>query len=99
MKPLLAVLPMCAILVACGGGGDNSDGSKSTTYSSCTITQSEALLAADRATDLQQCWDGVDYEEQNLALNWCQQKVSAYIDSAYTLGHSVEYEVASTNCP
>jgi hypothetical protein len=97
MKRLLTVLPICTILAACGGS-ENSDGSKSTTYSSCTITQSQALLASDRATDLQQCWDGVDYEEQNLALNWCQQKVSAYIDDRYLLGHSVEFEVASTNC-
>lgn len=98
MKRLLTVLPLCTILAACGGGGENSDGSKTATYSSCSITKSEALLASDRATDLQQCWDGVDYEEENLALNWCQKKVSAYIDASYVFGHSVEYEVASTNC-
>lgn len=98
MKRVLMILTASLVLSACGGG-ENSDGSKATTYSSCTITQSEALLAEDRANDLQQCWDGVDYEEQSLALNWCQQKVSAYIDSAYIVGHSVEYKVASTNCP
>jgi len=99
MKRPLVILTTCLVLTACGGGGDNSDGSKASTYSSCTITKSEALLASDRATDLKQCWDGVDYEEQNLALNWCSQKVSDYIASAYLLGHSVEFEVASTNCP
>ena len=99
MKSLLIVLTTCLALTACGGGGDNSDGSKASTYSSCTITKSEALLPSDRSTDLQQCWDGVDYKEQNLALNWCQQKVSAYIASAYLVGHAVEYQVASTNCP
>lgn len=99
MKRLLTVLPLCTILAACGGGGDNSDGSKSSTYSSCTITKSDALLAGDRSKDLQQCWDGVDYEEKNLAMNWCRQKVTQYIADEYIAGHSVEYEVASTNCP
>lgn len=99
MKRLLAVFITSLVLTACGGGGDNSDGSKASTYSSCSITKSQALLASDRANDVKQCWDGVDYKEQNLALNWCQQKVSAYIDSAYIFGHSVEFEVASTNCP
>lgn len=99
MKRFLAVVPILTILSACGGGSENSDGSKASTYTSCTITSSEALLADDRATDLQQCWDGVDYEEQNLALSWCRQKVSAYIDDQYAFGHPVEYEVASTNCP
>ena len=98
MNRFLAVVSTCAVLSACGGGGDNSDGSKASTYSSCTITQSDALLAEDRSKDVSQCWDGVDYKEQNLALNWCAEKVSAYIDSEYVFGHSVEYQVASTNC-
>ena len=99
MKRLLVIATSCLVLTACGGGGDNSDGSKASTYSSCAITKSEALLSSDRTTDLNQCWDGVDYKEQNLALNWCRQKVSAYMDSAYLVGHAIEFEVASTNCP
>lgn len=98
MKRMATILTTAFILTACGGS-ENSDGSKKTTYSSCAITQSEAILAADRATDLKQCWDGVDYEEKNLALNWCKQKVTSYMASAYLGGHAVEYEVASTNCP
>ncbi|SOB74745.1 hypothetical protein SAMN04488490_0272 [Marinobacter sp. LV10R510-11A] len=98
MKRLITVLATTLILTACGGS-ENSDGSKKSTYSSCSITKSEAAFAGDRANDLKQCWDGVNYKEQNLALKWCQQKVSAYIDSEYIFGHSVELEVASTNCP
>ncbi|MGO2137038.1 MAG: hypothetical protein ACTH3S_16605 [Marinobacter sp.] len=98
MKRLVTALATTFILAACGGS-ENSDGSKKSTYSSCSITKSEALFAGDLANDLKQCWDGVNYEEQNLALKWCQQKVSAYMDSAYIVGHSIEFEVASTNCP
>lgn len=99
MRHFLTVFFICMTLSACGGGGENSDGSKSSTYSSCSITSSDAILASDRANDLQQCWDGVDYEEQNLALDWCRQKVSDYISSSYIFGHAVQFQVASTNCP
>lgn len=99
MKKFIPLMVSFSLLAACGGGGENSDGSDATTYSSCTITQSDAVLAADRAKDLNQCWDGVNYEEQSLALNWCKDKVSAYIGSEYVFGHSVEYKVTSTNCP
>jgi hypothetical protein len=81
-----------------GCGGENSDGSDSTTYSSCSITDLQAVFAGDRATDVSQCWDGVDYEEKSLAQDWCEQKVNNYMASQYTFGHSVEYRVASTNC-
>lgn len=70
MKRLITVLATAFILTACGGS-ENSDGSKKSTYSSCSITKSEALLAGDRANDLKQCWDGVSYKEQNLAMKWC----------------------------
>ena len=93
---LTAVLVCSLAVAACGG---NSDGSDATTYSSCTITQSQALLASDRAADVNQCWDGVDYEEKSLALNWCKDKVSTYIGNRYVFGHTVEYQVSSTNCP
>jgi hypothetical protein len=81
-----------------GCGGENSDGSDATTYSSCRISNSEALLASDRSNDLAKCWDGVDYKEQSTAQAWCSQQVSSYISSEYILGHTVEYKVASTNC-
>ena len=81
-----------------GCGGENSDGSDATTYSSCRISNSEALLASDRSIDLAQCWDGVDYKKQSTALAWCSQQVSSYISSEYIFGHTVEYSVASTNC-
>lgn len=87
-----------SVLTACDGGSENSDGSSKSTYSSCRISSSEALLASDRERDLDQCWDGVEYEEQNLAMDWCDTKVSAYMDANYAFGHSIEYEVASTNC-
>lgn len=86
-----------SILASCGG--KNSDGSDATTYSSCSITSSQALLASDRAKDVQQCWDGVNYEEKSLAMSWCAEKVNTYMGAEYTVGHSVEYQVASTNCP
>jgi hypothetical protein len=77
----------------------NSDGSDATTYSSCSITESNALFTSDRAKDISQCWDGVSYKEQSLAQTWCAGKVSSYIASEYIFGHSVVYRVASTNCP
>jgi len=87
----------CAFLLS-GCGGENSDGSDATTYSSCSITDSAAAFAGDRSKDVSQCWDGADYEEKSLALDWCEQKVSDYIASEYVLGHQVEFRVASTNC-
>jgi len=96
MKRLISI-SLVFFLVSCGG--TNSDGSSKSTYSSCSITSSEALLASDRAKDVSQCWDGVDYEEKSLALDWCAKKVTAYIGSEYILGHTVQYQVSSTNCP
>jgi hypothetical protein len=98
MKKALVVLSACTLIAACGGS-ESSDGSKASTYNSCAITETYAFSPSDRTTDLQQCWDGVDYKDLKLALYWCQQKVSAYIDSRYPFGNSVEFEVASTNCP
>ncbi|MCE9677809.1 hypothetical protein LZP69_01205 [Shewanella sp. AS1] len=86
------------LLTACGGS--NSDGSDKTTYSSCKITKSGALLASDRDYDLNQCWNatGNGYESKGDALQWCEKTVNAYIASRYTVGHSVEYMIESTYC-
>ncbi|PIE40889.1 MAG: hypothetical protein CSA49_06165 [Gammaproteobacteria bacterium] len=96
MKKLF-ILVGCILLSSCGS--ENSDGSDAATYSSCSITESNALFAGDRAKDVSQCWDGVDFEEKSLALDWCAKKVNDYIGSEYVFGHSVKYMVASTNCP
>ncbi|GGX68867.1 hypothetical protein [Saccharospirillum salsuginis] len=96
MKKTIISLFALSALTACSP--ENPDGSDATTYSSCRITSSEAILASDRANDLNQCWDGVDYEEKNKAMAWCSQKVSNYISSNYVFGHTVRYEVASNNC-
>ncbi len=93
----LAIMIMPFLVIACGA--ENSDGSDATTYSSCSITNSAAILASDRAKDISQCWDGVDYKDESLARDWCAGKVSSYIASEYLIGHPVEYKVASTNCP
>lgn len=87
------------VLFLAGCNEENSDGSDKTTYSSCSITDSQAVFASDRANDVAQCWDGVDYGEESAARTWCADKVSTYISENYTVGHSVEYQVASTNCP
>jgi hypothetical protein len=97
MKHLLLISIVSIACVSCGG--ENSDGSDATTYTSCSITNSVALFADDRAKDISQCWDGVDYEEKSLAQSWCSEQVSSYISSEYIFGHSVSYLVASTNCP
>jgi len=97
MKTKLITILGCALLVS-SCGGKNSDGSDKTTYSSCSITESSALLASDRARDISQCWDGVDIEEKSLALDWCGKKASAYM-GRYLIGHSYKIKVASTNCP
>jgi len=80
------------------GCGENSDGSDKSTYSSCSIISSSALLASDRGKDVSQCWDGVDYRERSLARDWCAKQVSRYM-ARYIVGHDVQYQVSSTNCP
>ncbi|EWH12072.1 hypothetical protein DS2_00070 [Catenovulum agarivorans DS-2] len=84
-------------IVACSS--ENSDGSDKSTYSSCSITDSDALFASDRAKDVAQCWDGANIEEKHLAMDWCKKKVTGYMGDEYLIGHSVTYQVASTNCP
>jgi len=54
-------------LLGCGAG-ENSDGSRRSTYSSCKITSSNALFNYDRQRDLQQCRDGVDFESRGDAM-------------------------------
>lgn len=99
MRKSLVALSFCALVAGCGGS-ENSDGSKASTYSSCTVTKTASSLPANQASDLAQCWDGVDYKEKNLALDWCAGKVSTYIANRYPiLGATLEYQVASTNCP
>ena len=93
------ILLCAASLMIAGCNVENSDGSDKRTYSSCSITESEALFASDRARDVAQCWDGVNYEEKSLALNWCSKKVNEYMGQHYTFGHTIKYQVASTNCP
>lgn len=96
MKKLMA-LAIIIGLTACGGG-TNSDGSSKSTYTSCSITNSKALLASDRATDVSQCWDDVDFKNKSLARDWCTKKVNAYMGK-YIFGHDIEFMVSSTNCP
>jgi len=92
------IISMASIAcISCGT--ENSDGSDATTYSSCSITQSQAIFADDRAKDVSQCWDGVNFKERSLAQSWCAEKVNTYIASEYIFGHSVTYLIASTNCP
>lgn len=85
-------------IVACGS--ENSDGSLKSTYSSCKITSSSALLAADREKDLSQCWNasGDGYESAGDAKQWCASEANTYISNTYLIGHSVEYSVDSTYC-
>ena len=92
---LTAVLVCSLAVTSCG---DNSDGSDASTYSSCSIIESQALLASDRATDVSQCWDGVNYTEKSLATSWCAEKINTYM-GRYIFGHTVKYQVSSTNCP
>lgn len=84
-----------------GCGGSNSDGSSKSTYSSCKITQSSALLASDRDRDLKQCWNapGKGYESMGDAMQWCESQINAYIANTYLVGHNVTYVAESTYCP
>ncbi|WP_426369457.1 hypothetical protein [Pseudocolwellia sp. HL-MZ7] len=92
------ILTAIFALTACGGSND--DGSSKSTYSSCKITSSKALFAADRSNDLEQCWNagGKGYESKGDALQWCEQQVNTYIANQYLFGHTVEYAIESTNC-
>lgn len=96
MKKLIT-LAFIFCLTACGSES-NSDGSSKATYTSCSIISSEALLASDRAEDVSQCWDGVNFKEKSLARDWCAKEVNTYI-SKYIFGPAIEYQVSSTNCP
>lgn len=95
---LVAPFILSLSCMALSGCSENSDGSDATTYSSCSITESSALLASDRANDVSQCWDGVDYKEQSLALDWCGVQANTYM-ARYIVGHDIKYVVSSTNCP
>jgi len=83
------------------GCGTNDDGSSMSTYSSCKITKSEALLNRDRANDLQQCWnfpnDG--FESKVAADAWCSEKVLDYKTKYEFNPHKIEYNSELTNCP
>jgi len=83
-----------------GCGGTNSDGSSKSTYNSCKIISSNALLASDRDNDLRQCWNasGNGYESKGDAMQWCERQINAYMSSRYVIGHSVSYMVESTYC-
>ena len=98
MKKLL-ILSFALTLSACGS---NDDGSDKATYSSCKITSSTAILAADRNNDLSQCWnaDGNGYESQGDALQWCEKQINTYVANNYALiPPTINYAVESTNCP
>ena len=58
---------------------------------SSDVTGSKALLAIDRANDVSQCWDGVDYKEKDLALDWCRKKVNTYLGK-YTFGMVLNFK-------
>lgn len=92
------VLFVIAGLVGCSGA-ENSDGSSKSTYSSCKIVSSNALFNSDRQRDLEQCWDGVDFESKGDAMAWCEGKVNDYLSRTYLFGHSVTYMIESTYCP
>jgi len=91
------IISVAAILLsACGDGGSDGDAS---TYDTCQIQQSSALLATDRARDLSQCWRIQPTEDQRNALSQCKSLVSSYLSRQYVFGHSVEYSVSSSSCP
>ena len=94
------VIILMILILVMGGVEEskNSDGSEKTTYSSCSITSSEAILMSDRTNDNNQCWDGVNYKEYSLADDWCKGKVYNYMNSRYSIGHKIEYRISSTNC-
>ena len=98
MKKIILV---SLVLTLIGCGGSNSDGSSKATYSSCKIISSQALFAVDRDKDLNQCWNasGDGYESKGDALQWCEKQVNSYIANNYIVGHTVTYQVESTNCP
>lgn len=93
----LVILSAIFVLTACG---TNDDGSSKFTYSSCKITNSEALFAGDRANDLKQCWnaEGEGYESKGDAIQWCARQVNAYMANQYLFGHTVRYAAESTYC-
>jgi len=72
------LLALTLTLVGCGS---NTDGSSKSTYSSCKITQSKAILASNRNNDLKQRWNaaGNGPETQGDAQQWSEKTVNNYL--------------------
>lgn len=101
MNRLLKLAPLIVVAIFLAGCDENKDGSLKSTYSSCKITSSAALLRSDRDHDLSQCWNapGSGFSAQGDALQWCRRQVNSYMSGRYLVGHSVEFTVESTFCP
>lgn len=100
MKALIAGAAACLLTTGCIdiNDSDHSDSYESSTYSSCRITFSDAAYSEDRWSDLNQCWDGVNYRSESRALDWCGTMVNDYMNHRYTFGHTVEYRVSVSHC-
>jgi len=98
MKKIL-IISSILLLSACEES-TNSDGSSTSTYSSCRITSSQALFSSDKINDLSQCWNasGNGYESQANAQAWCASEVTSYISDEYLVGHTVTYAISSNYC-
>ncbi len=98
MNKAVILVSLSLLLSACGSSGDG--GSDRSTYSSCKITTSKALLAEDRLKDTRKCWNasGGGIESKQRALDWCEDKVQEYIADTYIFGHTVTYSIQSTDC-
>lgn len=92
------MLSLLATLFSCNSSEGNSS---DTMYLSCQINSSHAIVENDRINDLAQCWDadGIGYDSQVYAIEWCESEVSTYMDNTYTGEHTVTYSVESTVCP
>lgn len=91
------LLTLSLILLGCGSGSGGSDPS---TYSSCKIETSRASSFEDRQADINQCWNATNggYSSQNDALDWCENKITDYLESTYTISHTVSYSLESRSC-
>lgn len=99
MKKIFVAATLFA-LAGCNSEDSSHYNPSSSSYSSCRIIQSEALLASDRTQDLKQCWNALGgYYSKSSALSWCEREVTDYMRRNYSHIHSVTLQVSTSNCP
>ncbi|OPX27182.1 MAG: hypothetical protein B1H07_02180 [Campylobacteraceae bacterium 4484_166] len=86
------------LFVGCGSDDDKSTYNKST-YTTCKITNSTALLAENRERDERQCWSDGSQTDKTKALTWCTNKAYDYCNAQYMIcDQALSVQVSDKGC-